>query len=153
MRLVGVLLILGGLVTNLLGVQAQPSLNVEHGSPTLRSQAAVAISLPNYPLKEGIHLFGQAQSPGQFQTEYILFKMHHNRVMGAFFMPSSSFDCFFGTVEAKKLKVSVMATYEQQTYNHTVNLNQYHPIQDISNNDLRILDVCRVDAGNTALEY
>jgi hypothetical protein len=134
-------------------VQAQPSLNVGHRTPTFRSQAAVAISLPNYPLKEGIHLFGQVQSPGQFQTEYILFKMRHNRVFGAFFMPSSSFDCFSGTVEANKLKVSVVTTYEQQTYNHTVNLNQYYPIQTISSNDLRILDVCRVDAGNTALEY
>ncbi len=128
--------------------QAQSSLKgMEQDTNT-----AVAVSLPQSPLKDGVHLFGQAREPGKFQTEYLIFKMKRNRVIGAFFMPSSSFDCFAGNVKGGTLTLSVLESYEQQTYEHSVNLNQYYAIQQINTNDMRILDVCAVHSGHTAQE-
>ncbi|MGR3276492.1 hypothetical protein ACSYAD_15395 [Acaryochloris marina NIES-2412] len=116
------------------------------------SNNAVAVSLPQSPLKDGVHLFGQAREPGKFQTEYLIFKTKRNRVIGAFFMPSSSFDCFAGNLQGGQLTLSILESYEQQTYEHSVNLNQYYAIQQINNNDMRILDVCAVHSGHTAQE-
>jgi len=79
--------------------------------------------------------------------------MSRNRVVGAFFMPSSSFDCFLGTKEASKLKLTVVESYEQQAFEHSINLNQYYPIQQISNNDLRIVDACAAHSSHTAQEH
>ncbi|WP_299493728.1 hypothetical protein [Acaryochloris sp. IP29b_bin.137] len=127
--------------------QAQPNvIGVE------QEANAIAVSLPQSPLKDGVHLFGQARKPGKFQTEYLIFKIKRNQVIGAFFMPSSSFDCFAGNLQGGALTVSVVESYEQQTYEHSVNLNQYYAIKQINNNDLRILDVCAVHSGHTAQE-
>lgn len=113
---------------------------------------AVAVSLPQSPLKDGVHLFGKAREPGKFQTEYMIFKAKRNRVIGAFFMPSSSFDCFAGNLKSGQLTLSIVESYEQQTYEHSVNLNQYYAIKQINTNDMRILDVCAVHSGHTAQE-
>lgn len=67
-------------------------------------------------------------------------------------MPSSSFDCFAGNLQGGQLTLSILESYEQQTYEHSVNLNQYYAIQQINNNDMRILDVCAVHSGHTAQE-
>lgn len=144
------LVTLNGLMVGITSAYAQSSLKPQRQSIEVRSQSAVAVSLPNYPLKEGIHLFGQARLPAQLQTEYLVFRMNQNRVVGAFFMPSSSFDCFSGTMEASKLKLTVVESYEQQTYDHSVNLNQYYPIKSITDNDLRILGVCSTPSSHTA---
>lgn len=146
-----VLLLMSGFISTL-SVQAQPSSNLEPKTRNIRSRSPVAVSLSNYPLRDGIHLFGLARTPEQLQTEYLVFKMHRKQVVGAFFMPSSSFDCFSGKLEASQLKLTVLESYEQQSYDHTVNLNRYHPIQKISDNDLRILSACAIDPGHTAVE-
>ena len=151
-QVVSLLLILSELTVNAIGANAQPIQKGVDKPTNMRSQSAVAVSIPKYPLKEGIHLFGQARTPDQVQTEYLVFKITRNRVIGAFFMPSSSFDCFSGTKEASKLNLKVIESYEQQTYDHSVNLNQYHPIKQISNNDLRILDMCAGHSNHTAKE-
>lgn len=118
----------------------------------MNSNTAVAVSLPQPPLQDGVHLFGRSQEPGQLQTEYLIFKMKRNRVIGAFFMPSSSFDCFAGHLKGGNLNLSVVESYEQETYEHSVTLNQYYAIKQINNNDMRILDVCAVHSGHTAQE-
>lgn len=150
---VSLLLIVNSLAATALSVTAQSSLKSKPSSTQMRSQSAVAVSLPNYPLKEGVHLFGRSRLPGQVQTEYLVFKMSRNRVVGAFFMPSSSFDCFLGTKEASKLKLTVVESYEQQAFEHSINLNQYYPIQQISHNDLRIVDACAAHSSRTAQEH
>lgn len=144
-------------IAHILGVtalcaSAQSTFKVVEQAKDLDSETAVAVSLPHSPLKDGVHLFGQANEPGKFQTEYLIFKIKRNRVTGAFFMPSSSFDCFAGTLKGGNLSLSVVESYEQQTYEHSVNLNQYYAIKQINNNDLRILDVCAIHSGHTAQE-
>ena len=146
-----ILLLMSGLISTL-SVQAQPSSKLEPKTRNIRSRSPVAVSLSNYPLQDGIHLFGLARTPEQLQTEYLVFKMHRKQVVGAFFMPSSSFDCFSGKLETSHLKLTVVESYEQQSYDHTVNLNRYHPIQKISDNDLRILSACTIAPGHTAAE-
>ncbi|WP_299409701.1 hypothetical protein [Acaryochloris sp. IP29b_bin.148] len=148
--LLSLLVALNGWMAHTLRASAQPS--PQRQSIEIKAQSAVAVSLPNYPLKEGVHLFGRARVPAQLQTEYLVFRMTRNRVVGAFFMPSSSFDCFSGTMDASKLTLTVVESYEQQTYDHSINLNQYYPIPSISDNDLRILDVCATPSSHTAQE-
>ncbi len=146
-----VLLLISGFIPAI-SVEAQPSSKLEPQTRTIRSRSPVAVSLSNHPLRDGIHLFGLARTPEQVQTEYLVFKMHRKQVVGAFFMPSSSFDCFSGKLEASQLKLTVVESYEQQSYDHTVNLNRYHPIQKISDNDLRILSACTLHPGHTAVD-
>ncbi len=142
------LIILNMWVAITLCANAQSTPQAIKQTKELGTRSAVAVSLPPSLLTDGIHLFGRAQVPEQLQTEYLIFKMNRSQVIGAFFMPSSSFDCFAGTLEAGKLNLTVVESYEQQSYEHSVNLNQYYAIKQISNNDLRILDVCAVHAGS-----
>ncbi len=117
-----------------------------------QKENTVAVSLKAQPaLRNGIYLYGSHQQPEQTQTEYFVFKVHNQQVIGAFYMPQSSFDCFRGDLKAKALELTVMS-YEQQAYKHSVNLNAYHSIDQVSNNDHRMIETCQADRKLAALD-
>jgi len=112
-------------------------------------------------LPDGVYLFGQTPEPEQVGAAYMVFEVSNNRVVGAFYMPYSSFDCFNGQFAADRLELTVINSYEQTAYSHTVALNEnssvattgnaiapvglegYHQIQQVSENDQRILATCQ----------
>lgn len=115
-------------------------------------------------LNDGVYLFGQQPIPDQLQTAYIVFEARAGQVIGAFYAPHSSFDCFQGEVQNTQLSLAITETYSQERYTYNLPLqdvaiagtqgNQfaiegYHQIDAIDGNDLRILGTCQSHFGQT----
>ncbi len=133
----------------LLGTGLSQSVNAQPEplqSADWQHDSTVAVSLTTQPtLLNGVYLYGKTPQPEQAQAEYFVFRVQDKKVVGAFYMPQSSFDCFRGDLKAKQLDLTVVTSYEQQAYDHTLSLNAYHPIAQVSNNDHRMLEACQSD--------
>lgn len=125
------------------------------------------------PMPDGIYLYGKTSQPGQIGKEYLVFEANKGKVIGALYMPSSEYSCFSGTLDSKQLNLTVANSYDQTavshtiaraqpariaavggsinldntydslTYPHTVQLDGYQLISQISDNDKQILNSCR----------
>lgn len=115
-------------------------------------------------LRDGVYLFGQATQPEQLGSAYMVFEVNGNQVVGAFYMPQSSFDCFFGQQQADRLALTVIDSYEQSLHPYSValasdstvaeagnpaiaplGLQGFHRLENVSENDQRILSTCQAD--------
>ena len=130
---------------------------VELGQLYTEAVAATGTSFPN----NGVYLYGQSPEPEQIGSAYAVMEIVENRAVGAFYMPQSSFDCFYGAVETDNLNLNVISSYDQETHEYSVaflegtaiaatdataapvQLEGYHAIDTVSRNDHRILGVCR----------
>lgn len=158
----------GVLLTLALGVTAShlPAAGTEipvqlHQTTSLQSRSQ---SIQSQPLQEGIYLYGQSPTAGQIGSVYMVFQVSDRQVTGAFYMPSSSFDCFQGEFQADQLALIVTDSYEQTQHPYTVALEintpvaashhpltalvdlvGYHQLSDISNTDRQILSTCQAN--------
>ncbi len=114
------------------------------------------------PLANGTYLYGESPQPDKIGKEYIVFRVFQNRVIGAFYLPYSEFSCFYGNMEANQMKLSIVDPYDKTvTYDNSiafrelspiaasdnrisrsVGLEGYHQINQVSQNDRRILNTC-----------
>ncbi|MGE5655860.1 MAG: hypothetical protein ACM37W_04525 [Actinomycetota bacterium] len=94
-------------------------------------------------LPDGIYLYGQSSTPEQLQKEYFVFEVHRGKVIGAFYLPRSAFYCFWGILQTTRLDVTVVDTFDRTTSPYSVNLPDYYRISTVSNNDRRILGICK----------
>lgn len=94
-------------------------------------------------LAEGIYLYGQSSKPNEIKKEYFVFEMRQSRVVGGFYLPRSAFYCFYGTSEQTQLNLTVVDSYDGSRSPYSVNLQQYYPISTLSDNDRRILGICK----------
>ena len=119
-------------------------------------------------IPNGIYLYGQSQKPDQIGKEYIVFKAEGGELVGALYMPRSEFSCFRGEIAANQLQMIVDHPYEDSTHPYAialttrdaiasrqndslsqpVTLQGYHPIEDISDNDRRLLAICQSAMNN-----
>lgn len=115
-------------------------------------------------LPNGIYLYGQSPEAEQIGSAYMVFEVNDRQIIGAFYMPSSSFDCFYGEVQAQQLALNVVDTYERTVHPYAValettgsvaaagdgaiaplSLEGFHAIDAVSGNDQRILNTCKAD--------
>jgi hypothetical protein len=111
-------------------------------------------------LADGTYLYGQSPAAETLGSDYLVFEVRNGNVTGAFYQPSSEFACFTGTLDARNLNLSVVDPYENEAYPYAIALEPqnpsaganapvamglagYHRLDTLSNNDLRILNVCR----------
>ena len=94
---------------------------------------------------DGIYLFGQSRQPDQIQNEYFVFKLKNDKVIGAFYLPYSVFYCFYGIHQKDSLQVKVIDSYDNSASDYTVDLTKYHRINQVSDNDFRILKTCQTN--------
>jgi hypothetical protein len=132
---------------------AQPPAN----ETTLISKATPAQSLP-----DGVYLYGQSSQPNQIGSAYMVIKVDRQQVMGAFYMPSSSFDCFRGELRGEKLALNVVNSYDQTSHPYALalqtnaivatvsnpaiaptELEGYHRLENVSAGDRQILETCQ----------
>lgn len=115
------------------------------------------------PIADGVYLYGQSSTPEQVGSAYMVFRVSNQQVVGAFYMPSSSFDCFHGDLKTDQLALTVINSEEQAAYPYSVALQPgsnvasadgsvaplqlagYHRITTVSENDRRILATCLAD--------
>ena len=141
---------------------------VNFNQATLKQTASVASILKqesqSQPLNDGVYLYGQSTQAEQIGSAYMVFEVKQGEVVGAFYMPRSSFDCFFGEFEADKLALTVVDSYEQTQHPYAVALETpdpiamaqggtiapvsfegFHRLDNVSANDQQILSTCKAD--------
>ena len=114
------------------------------------------------PADDRAYLYGQQPVADLPATAYFVFEVRDRQVTGAFYMPSSSFDCVRGRIEAKRLALTVTDSYSQATYPYDLALGAsavevaseqpnrvlplaiegFHPLP-IGDRDREILAVCQ----------
>jgi hypothetical protein len=114
-------------------------------------------------LPDGTYVFGQSPEANQLGSTYLVFEANDEQIVGAFYMPSSSFDCFYGEPQVEHLALTVINSDSQSQYAYSVELQQdtsvattgssaiaplrlsgFHQIDTVSPNDQRILAACKV---------
>ncbi len=138
-----------------------PSTDVAIASPgATQSDVLLASGFPT----DGVYLYGQSPKRDQLGRAYLVFEVSQNRVIGAFYMPNSSFDCFSGAIGNSQLALTVINSYDRSQHPFTLalaptatqvatnnpgvaglNLTGYHRIDSLSDNDQRILQTCKAD--------
>jgi hypothetical protein len=160
----GLLLTLGlaaAALTSLPASSTEAPLNLTKSS--LPKVAQLAQGSTAQPLADGIYLYGQSQKRDQPNSAYLIFEVTQGQIIGAFYMPRSSFDCVYGTLEAEQLALNVVDSYSREAHPYAVALQGegaiadaqgsvppvtlagMHRIDDISSNDQRILSTCKAD--------
>ncbi|MEA5465090.1 hypothetical protein [Leptothoe sp. PORK10 BA2] len=154
-----------GTVT-LLAAPAQARIQTSLQSDTAIVQPLLTQTAPTIAgsLANGIYLFGEQPLPDQLQTAYMIFEARAGQVVGAFYSPHSSFDCFRGNVQNTQLSLVITETYSQEDYAYNLNLedtaiagaggNQFaiegfHQLDAVSENDLRMLNTCQASYNET----
>ena len=115
-------------------------------------------------LDNGVYLYGQSPQRDQIGLAYMVFEINQGRMVGAFYMPHSTFDCFWGTPQGNGLALTVVDTYTQETHPYAIGFNPsvvaastsggadqrvslegFYPIESISQADRQILETCKSD--------
>lgn len=124
-----------------------------------KPQAAAKQALP-----DGVYLYGQSTQPDQVGQGYFVFESKQGNVVGALYMPRSSFDCASGKFQDDQLALTVVNSYDRTTNPFEIALERnsnvasqgnpafsnlglqgFERISNVSENDQRILDVCKAD--------
>jgi hypothetical protein len=111
------------------------------------------------PITGGVHLYGESERPDVVGKEYIIFETIGNKTIGAFYLPRSEFNCFYGQFKGSRLDVTLIDAFDRQKYNFSLALSStgltaskqplmgeptYQPLGKISNNDRQILATCKL---------
>lgn len=116
--------------------------------------------------KDGIYVFGEVPETGQFGSTYMVFSVRSRVITGAFYQPSSSFDCFHGNVVDRRLALTILDTYGQTSYPYALPLevrdsqiaasggavgalvpSGFHQLSGPSELDYSILATCQASQG------
>ena len=91
----------------------------------LSRQLAQTDALPSnaYRSADGVYLYGQQAVPDQLATTYFVFELQERSLTGAFYMPSSSFDCVQGQLAQGQMTLSVTDSYSQETSPYSLSLS------------------------------
>lgn len=117
----GIIVGTGGLVGSLiLGIMAQAI------SPTPAIAQSHQAEAPL--LGDGVYFYGQAPTPDQLGVGYMVFEAQGERVIGAIYMPFSSFDCFQGRVAGGNFALQITNSYTQETYGYDIALGETVPV-------------------------
>ena len=140
---------------------ATPAIATEIFSTEIFQLAEVTSNIPA-TLSDGIHLYGESANAGEIGKSYTIFEVEDGRVTGAFYQPHSSFDCFRGEMQRGQLLLSITDSYSGDTFpyaiaikdaallasvdnisNQKAGLEGFHPLEEISDRDREILQVCQ----------
>ncbi len=155
-----------------LGLVSYPgAMTAAHAEPLTQSQAPT-LSLTKNPkpqqnplFQDGVYLYGQSAEVDQLGQAYMVFEVQQEQLVGAFYMPRSSFDCFSGLVEGNQLALNIIDSYTQTSHQYAIryfqsatlatvstmgatqqiSLEGFHQIQPVRDNDRRMLNICKAD--------
>lgn len=132
--------------------------------PLDQTRNKVALAQAPSTLPNGVYLYGQSAKPDQVGQAYFVFEVRQGKVVGALYMPMSSFDCAYGAFDPEKVSLTVVDSYDRtenpyaiavdrsgSVANQTnpamapVGLEGFQRLDSVSRNDQRILDVCKTN--------
>jgi hypothetical protein len=80
-------------------------------------------------------LYGQAPKPNQIGQEYMVFEMRQGKVIGAFYLPQSEFNCFQGSLKSGKLALTIAdAADSNPTYADPISLQNSTQVATANDN-------------------
>jgi hypothetical protein len=116
---------------------------------------------------DGVYLYGQSPEADQVGSTYVVFEVERDRVVGAFYMPQSSFNCFEGQLQPDQMQLTVLDSYEQVSYSYAVAMQPdsplanrqeaviaptampgYHSLATLSDTDHRLVASCKQRLAN-----
>ncbi|MDZ8227766.1 hypothetical protein [Nostoc sp. ChiVER01] len=121
----------------------------------------------DFPVKDGIYLYGQSPKSNQLGQGYIIFQKQQNKVTGALFMPHSEFNCFQGTLNpsgelamtvnsssneasttqsnqvASSNRLPQVSEDEFSSYPYSLALQDFYHLSSITASDRRTLQMCK----------
>ncbi|MEH2126248.1 hypothetical protein [Nostoc sp.] len=131
------------------------------------TKSAEVLPKANFPVKDGIYLYGQSPKPNQLGQGYIIFQKQQDKVKGALYMPHSELNCFQGTInpsgelamtvnsssnEASSEQSNQVATSnrlpqvtedESNSYAYSLALQDFYRLNSIAASDRRTLEMCK----------
>ncbi|HYX13665.1 MAG TPA: hypothetical protein VE944_04715 [Nostoc sp.] len=121
----------------------------------------------DFPVKDGIYLYGQSPKSNQLGQGYIIFQKQQDKVTGALFMPQSEFNCFQGTLNpsgelamtvnsssneasttqsnqvAASNRLPQVSEDELSSYLYSLALQDFYHLSSITASDRRTLQMCK----------
>lgn len=112
-------------------------------------------------LSEGTHVYGSVPQAQQIGETYMVFEVQGDRVVGGFYQPHSSFDCFYGDVDRDRLALNIIDSYRNDTYAYNIaltseavvadgqptapvtSLQGFHELEHPSHTSQRVLETCQ----------
>ena len=125
------------------------------------AQASAPLEAPT--LDDGTYLFGENSEVDQPGTTYMVAKVSDGRIIGGFYQPHSSFDCFYGTIAHDEMALTVINSYEQTEHTLAMALESrtaiasqreavsqwvpigFHSFAELSAPAENVLKTCRTD--------
>ncbi|MEH2146852.1 hypothetical protein [Nostoc sp.] len=131
------------------------------------TKSARVLPKADFPVKDGIYLYGQSPKANQLGQGYIIFQKQQAKVTGALYMPQSEFNCFQGTInpsgelamtvnsssnEANSNQSNQVATSsrlpkinddESNSYAYSLALQDFYRLNSITASDRRTLQMCK----------
>lgn len=130
-------------------------------SPLASASRPEQATAPNAPLADGVYLYGQSPEPEQLGQEYMVFQVDQGEVVGASYLPRSEFSCFSGSIDSERMSLAIVHPYTEEVYSYSIPVQEnisvaaagngiprfvqlvgYQPLEEISDNDRRMLDIC-----------
>jgi hypothetical protein len=115
-------------------------------------------------LADGVYLFGETNQPNQLGQSYFVFEVTQGKVLGALYMPQSSFDCAHGDFQYAQLSLKVRDAYDSTASDYAIALDRgatvastnlngigqvglagFQKIDRVSQNDMALLNICKAD--------
>lgn len=157
------LLLLLTLVVSLAPFVRGSAVQASLGATPVESSTLTADTQLANLLADGQYLYGESPEANQLGAGYMVFEASQGNIVGALYMPHSSFDCFRGRVQDGALAMTITNSYTQETYPYSVavvtddaiasatnvtaplQLDGFHRLGEPSDNDLRMLEVCKAN--------
>ncbi|WP_204137374.1 hypothetical protein [Halomicronema sp. CCY15110] len=73
-------------------------------------------------IADGLYLYGSAPELEALGAAYMVFSAQDAHLVGAMFMPQSSFDCFQGSRDGNELALQITNSYTQEVYGYAIAL-------------------------------
>ncbi|MGI0493731.1 hypothetical protein ACN4EG_18270 [Alkalinema pantanalense CENA528] len=146
-------------------MQSAKVLNTEKAPALVPAVVSPAVS--SAPLSDGVYLYGESAQPEVLGKAYFVFEVKQGKVLGALYMPSSSFDCAYGQFQANQLALTVRGAYEPAATPFEIALDRtsvvasngnpaqaeiglqgFQRLEKVSENDHRILEMCKANFGS-----
>ena len=141
--------------------EASPSVSqAQNSAPATQTNSQASSGT----MEDGVYLYAHSTDPDQNGSEYLVFEVNQGQVVGGFYMPSSSFDCFYGNLQENQLALNVVDSYEQTLHPYSIalapsdpvamaggetiapmSLQGYHRLQNLSEVDQHVLSTCKAD--------
>ncbi|MBF2034343.1 MAG: hypothetical protein IGR92_02415 [Leptolyngbyaceae cyanobacterium T60_A2020_046] len=75
-------------------------------------------------IADGRYLYGESATPNQIGATYLVMEVNQGQVVGAIYMPNSSFDCFYGQLAGRDLDITIVNSYDQTAQPYQIALTQ-----------------------------